>query len=129
MTDPLSDTAIEHQYLLHAVWSDDTGTSYKHRVIHTTAFSAKELIERYIQQEHPQWLPEGTGKIGYVDGKFRMGSITVFKVEPESCDDRDQIFKDWLEGAKAAREVVDEQREREADMATLKAINERWGIK
>jgi len=120
-------TPEEHQYVLHAVWNDDQGHT-AHRVIHSTwpdPWDPKAIINNYITMEHPQWLPEGVGQIGYVSDKVRVGDVQVFKVI--DCD-LEAAFKEWRTEAEEARMVVDKKRMYAADMATIKALQMKWGL-
>jgi len=127
MTDSPDETAVEYQYVLHAVWQDDQG-HYAHRVIHSTAtgeWDPKALIHEYIRQEHPKWLPEGVGKIGYLNESVRVQEIQVFKVVDCNLED---AFREWKDEALEARKEIDTRRMREADMATIHALCRKHGI-
>jgi hypothetical protein len=126
MTDLPVETVEEYNYVLHAVWHDDQGHA-AHRVIHSTAqgqWNPKALIQEYIRQEHPQWLPEGVGNIGYVE-QVRVGEIQVFKVI--DCDLED-AFCEWKKEALEARKEVDTRRMREADITTIQALCRKHGF-
>lgn len=123
MTDLPEETVQEYQYVLNAVWQTEDGHT-AHRVIHSIAtgeWNPKALIHEYIRQEHPQWLPEGVGKIGYVGAgdKVRVSGIQVYKV---TDNDREEAFDAWKEEAEEKRKVIDLQRMRAADIATILAL-------
>lgn len=122
-----AETVEEYQYVLHAVWTDDHGHT-AHRVIHSTAtgrWDPKALIHKYISAEHPQWLPEGVGNIGYVAENVRVQEVQVFKVV--DCD-LEEAFREWKEEALEARKEVDIARMREADIVTIRALCRKHGI-
>ena len=127
MTDLPEETIEEYQYVLHAIWHDDQGHA-AHRVIHSTAkgeWDPKALIHEYIRQEHPQWLPDGVGQIGFIGDKVRVGDVQVFKVI--KCD-LEAAFSEWKTEAEAARREVDIRRMKEADIATIHALCRKHGL-
>lgn len=50
----------------------------------------------------------------------------MFKLAPGSRDEK--AWETWLEETKKQRKAVDETRERAADMATIKVLQNKWGI-
>lgn len=136
MSDTTSDKPQQHQYILHAVWQveeDHHGHKHSrtgHRLIHSTwegEWDEKAIITNFVSQEHPDWLPEGFGQIGYFQGAAKLTKVTVFHLAPGSTRDDDSWWK-WLEETKMARALVDNQREHTADMATIKRLQEKWGL-
>ena len=130
MTDINENPAEEHQYLLHAVWcvtDHHDQEQYCHRVIHSIwegEWDAKGIVERYVLAEHPDWMPARHGNIGYVQGSARLTGVTVYKVSSRD----EKAWEKWLKEAKAAREVVNIKREREADMLTIRALQAKWNL-
>lgn len=136
MNDLTDEAAQSHQYILHAVWTvaeDHHGhkhTRYGHRVIHSTwdgVWDEKEIITSFVRQEHPDWLPEGTGQIGHFQGSAELVRVTVFHLAPGSTRNEDAWW-DWLKATKMTRALVDNEREHAADMATIKRLQEKWGL-
>ena len=122
---PISDS--DYDYVLHAIWRDEHGHA-AHRVIHSSAkgeWDPKALIDKYISCEHPQWLPEGVGRIGYAGDQIQAISISVFKVVDSDLED---AFEEWTKEAIAARLEVDKARNYKADMATIAALQKKWEI-
>lgn len=129
MTDLPEETVQEYQYVLNAVWQTEDGHR-AHRVIHSKAtgeWNPKALIHEYVRQEHPQWLPEGVGKIGYVgeNDRVRVSGIQVYKV---TRNNREDAFNAWKEEAEEQRKVIDLQRMRSADIATIQALCGKHGF-
>lgn len=122
----LTEETTDHQYLLHVVWNDDHGRS-DHRVIHSVwegEWDPRGILEKFVGDEYPQWLPEGRGPIAHFKDGVYVSCITVFKVLEGARDEL--LWETWLQETKAARCVVDKEREREADMLTIKRLQEKW---
>lgn len=129
--DESHENSEEHQYLIHALWTineDGHGHGHSlHRVYEGTAtgpWDPEAYIEKYVTENHPQWLPNGVGQIGLVNEKVDVHSITIFKVS-----DKDETsWGEWTKAAQDKRGEVDKKRSYDADMMTIALLKKKWGL-
>jgi len=133
MNDTIKNDDAKHQYVLVAMWTakDHHGQEqYSHRVVHSTwegEWDPKGIVERYVQTEHPTWMPDSFGKIGYfmAEAEVELSRVAVYKVVGGRHED---AWPEWLEEARAKRASIDVERERMADMQTIALLQRKWGL-
>lgn len=99
-------------------------------MIHSTwegEWDEKLIIDNFVRQEHPDWMPEGTGQIGYCQGTAELTRVTIFRLAPGTTRN-EEAWWEWIKETKLARALVDNQREHAADMATIKRLQQKWGL-
>lgn len=131
MTDTHETSVEKHRYLIHLIWSiNDEEHGHGHALHHVTEGEAegpwdpRSYIQEFVQTKHPQWLPHGTGRIGWLNEKVVVHSVTVHRITESDT----AAWEAWLGDAVATRNELDQKRNYEADMATIKALQMKWGL-
>lgn len=131
MSEQHDTTEETHKYVIHILWTvTEEGHGHGHSLHHihrgeaSGPWNPKGYIDEYVKSKFPGWLPDATGPIGFMSPAIKAHSMSVLKVDAVD----DAAWEEWLAETKRTRSAADKEREREADMFTIMALQKKWGL-